>query len=212
MKRRIDWPTLTIAASLTALLVLPTAPARLTGAPAARAAEPSSAPTGGAVVTIRLRTFNDSGIGGKATLRSVDGLTTVAIRLTGPTAAYLAQISPGTCAALDAAAAIPLANAEPGRTSRTTVDLAMADLLAGSYAVAVRQPATEITALTGSVSIVACGEIARTAPVPIQPPVSGIGTAAGVASNSARLAALLGALAIVLAGGGIVLRRLSFPR
>jgi hypothetical protein len=165
-------------------------------------------------VTIRLREIGDSGVSGKATLRSKDGVTTVSIRITGPDGAYPAHIQVGNCGEFTAMPAFPLADADPTRITRTVVDVPLADLLAGRYVVTIHRPAADLTTLLDPASVVACGAIAAAPAQPGeaigQPPVTGVGTAIAEASFGGLSAGMTG-LAVALAGAAIVLRRTS-PR
>jgi hypothetical protein len=168
-------------------------------------------------VTIRLRETGDTGISGKATLRTGDGVTRIGIRLTGTDDAYPAHLHQGTCKEFEAMPKFPLADAEPGKTTRTVLDVPLEELLAGGYVINIHQPAMDLDSLLDPASVVACGEVAVTtasmtgtggtdAGESIQPPVTGVGPAIP-ASPFGVLSIGLTALAFVLAGAGVALRR-----
>ncbi|HKG26986.1 MAG TPA: hypothetical protein VKB09_15150 [Thermomicrobiales bacterium] len=206
-ERVISSRGLLVTARLAAVLALLSAVAALAGSPGTLAA---NAPYH---VTIRLRPIGDFGVSGKATLRVRDGVTSVNIRLSGFDGAYPAYIHEGSCKEFEAKPSVPLADAEPGRTTRTIVDLSLDEVLADHYVINVHLPATDLESLLDPARVVACGEIANPRPSTatgseetIIPPVTGVGTA--IADGSfGRLSLGLTALAIALAAGGFALRR-----
>jgi len=165
-------------------------------------------------VTIRLRKVDGSGVSGKTTLRADDDIATVAIRLTANDGSYPAHIHRGTCADFDAMPVFPLADALPGRITRTVVEISLADLLAGGYVVTVHRPSTDLDMLLDPSSVVACGAIAvektPTASHEIAgvttPPETGVGTS--IADDSSGVLPIgLFVVACALVGAGIALRR-----
>jgi hypothetical protein len=165
-------------------------------------------------VTIRLRHVGDSGVDGKATLRVDADITSVAIRLMASDGPYPAHIHQGTCDAFAAMPGFPLADAEPGRITRTLVEISLGDLLAGGYVIDIHRPATDLATLLDPANVVACGEI-ELQPAPAttggtggvtSPPVTGVGPTVAVDSGGG-LAIGLVALACALAGAGMLLRR-----
>jgi hypothetical protein len=199
-----------VAAACAAALALAAALAGLPDAPRIDAAG-STVPDH---VTIRLRSAGDSEVEGKATLRAGDGITTVAIRLAGPAGSYPTHIREGTCQVFEPVLDFPLTDAEPGRITRTVVEIPLAELLAGTYVINVHRPTTDLGTLLDPSSLVACGTIeALRQPAPEEtpqgvtnPPVTGAGTTIAGQSMSARLVAL-GALAVALACAGFALGR-----
>jgi hypothetical protein len=212
--RRFRSRQLLIVATFAAALGLASAIAALTDSPSTEAA--GRAQTGDVPdhITIRLRQVDDSGVSGKATLRAEDGITTVAIRLDASDGAYPAHIHEGTCDEFHAMPGFPLADAEPGQTTRTIVEISLAELLSGAYVINVHRPSTDLDVLLDPSSVVACGAIAleRSSTATsgtdgvTSPPVTGVGPAISDDSFGA-LAIGLAALACALAGAGIVLRR-----
>jgi hypothetical protein len=165
-------------------------------------------------VTIRLRPVGASGVSGKATLRAADDITSVAIRIAASHGAYPAHIHRGTCAQFEAMPRFPLADAKHGRTTRTLVEMPLADLLAGSYVINLHRPSTHLETLLDPSSVVACGAIAveqlptssgGTGGV-VMPPVTGVGTAI-THESTGRLSFGLAAVACALVGAGFLLRR-----
>src|SRR5688572_27429136 len=103
---------------------------------------------------VQLAEQNGSGQNGTATLtETADGKLMVMIELSnGSSVAQPAHIHKGTCANLDPRPAYPLTSVTNG-ASDTTVDVSMATLLNGQYAVNVHKSAAEASVY------VACGDI-----------------------------------------------------
>ena len=147
-------------------------------------------------VTVTLAEQSGSGQSGTAVLTAVGTQTRVTIQLSNPPAGtpQPAHIHPGTCANLDPRPQYPLNNVVDGR-SETVVDVPLADLLTGNFAINVHKSGQEIAVY------VACGDIparAQLAPATGQP-------RAGTASLA--LIGVLVALALLSTGAGVVLRR-----
>ena len=209
-RRRMRSRNLLVTAAVVAALALASALAALSGIPGTDAAANWLAGGIPDHVTIRLRAVVGSGVSGKSTLRSEDGVTTVAIRLTGRGESYPAHIHEGACADFEAMPAFPLADAEPEQITRTVVDVPLTDLLAGAYVISLHRPAADLVTLLDPAGVVACGAIAierTTDGVPVTaPPVTGVGSAIAGASFGG-LSVGMTLLAIALAGAGIALRR-----
>lgn len=147
-------------------------------------------------VTVTLSEQSGSGQSGTATLTAVGNQTRVTIQLSNPPAdtPQPAHIHPGTCANLNPKPQYPLNNVVNG-TSETVVDVPLANLLTGNFAINVHKSGQEISVY------VACGNIparAQVAPATGQPH-------AGAAQLP--LFGGLAALALVTVGAGVALRR-----
>jgi hypothetical protein len=147
-------------------------------------------------VTVTLAEQSGSGQSGTAVLTAVGNQTRVTLRLSNPPAGIPqpAHIHPGTCANLDPRPQYPLNNVVDG-SSETVVDVPLADLLTGTFAINVHKSGQEIAVY------VACGDIparAQLAPATGQP-------RAGTAPLA--LIGVLATLALVSAGAGFALRR-----
>jgi Cu/Zn superoxide dismutase len=94
----------------------------------------------GEALTLDLQEQNDSGISGTVSFDPTsDGKVEVEIELTGSDGGpHPAHIHRGSCADLDPNPAFPLENVVDG-TSKTTVDVTTADLVADEYAVNVHE-------------------------------------------------------------------------
>ncbi len=210
---------LRMAAGAVAVLSLVAGLAALTDTPGTLAAPGAQTADTPDHLTIRLRDAGDTGVSGKATLRTGDGVTTVGLRLTGAEDAYPAHLHEGTCDEFEAMPGFPLADAEPGRTTRTVLDIPLEELLAGGYVINIHHPAMDLDSLLDPDSVVACGAIVI-APVstagtggtaagePIQPPVTGVGSV--IADDYFGVPSIvLSAVAIALTAAGVALRRLE---
>lgn len=104
--------------------------------------------------TVQMKALHDSGQSGAATLTAVDGTKTkVLVELSNsPAGPQPAHIHSGTCSNLGSVE-YPLASLQNGR-SEGTVDVSLADLLAGQFAVNVHKSAAQASVY------VSCGEIA----------------------------------------------------
>jgi hypothetical protein len=150
-------------------------------------------------VTIQLKTQNNSGQSGTATLTDMGNNTTkVVVDLANsPAGPQPLHIHEGTCTNLTAQPKYPLTSLMNGK-SETTVQVALSDLLASPFAVNAHKSTTEAAVY------VACGEIVAAAPTAT--PRTGGG---GMASNSSPLAwgAMAALLTITVAGATYALRR-----
>uniref|UniRef100_A0A7C2WAN6 CHRD domain-containing protein n=1 Tax=Thermorudis sp. TaxID=1969470 RepID=A0A7C2WAN6_9BACT len=147
-------------------------------------------------VTVNLSEQSDSGQSGTATLTAMGNQTRVTIQLSNPPGdtPQPAHIHPGTCANLNPQPQYPLNNVVNG-TSETVVDVPLANLLTGNFAINVHKSGQEISVY------VACGDIparAQVAPATGQP-----------RAGTAQLPLIggLAALALVAVGAGLALRR-----
>lgn len=105
-------------------------------------------------LTIQMVDQNGSGQNGTATLTEEAGKTRVRIELQGaPPGPQPVHIHQGTCANLGAVFK-PLTNLEGGK-SDTTVDISLADLVAGTYSINAHKSQGEAKVY------VSCGQIAR---------------------------------------------------
>ena len=166
----------------------------------------------GDTVTITMNQQNASGQTGAAALVDAgNGQTAVAINITAGAAAVgqPAHIHRGTCANLDPKPAFPLTDVMNG-TSETIVNVSMAELASGQYAINVHKSGTEASVY------VSCGDIAAMvtapAPAPVTAPVSApeTGTTVGMPRTGAPefgLAAALVLLATSMLGAGLTLAR-----
>lgn len=211
--RRIRSRQLLRAAACVAALALTSAVASLTDFASTEAAAPAQAGSIPDHVTIALHEVDNSGVSGKATLRAKDDLTTVAVRLDAPDGAYPAHIHEGTCDRFHAMPGFPLADAVPGRTTRTIVEISLAKLLSGRYVINIHRPSTDLSVLLDPSSVVACGAIVLERPTSTggtvgvtSPPVTGVGPT--IRGNSFGVLSVgLVALACAMAVAGTVLRR-----
>lgn len=155
-------------------------------------------------VVVPLRAVGGSGVKGVATFVRADGVTVVKVAVTGAAGArYLPDIRSGTCANAAAMPDVPLSIVESGSAGETTIDLSLADLLAGPHVVMIHSASPTVTSLDAG-SAVACGRIlrkkVRAAPSPT-PAVS------AVAAPSTGIGPMVGAggdpLILPLAGAGV---------
>jgi hypothetical protein len=147
-------------------------------------------------VTVNLSEQSGSGQSGTATLTAVGNQTRITIQLSNPPAGtpQPAHIHPGTCANLNPQPQYPLNNVVNG-TSETVVDVPLANLLTGNFAINVHKSGQEVAVY------VACGDIparAQVAPATGQP-----------RAGTAQLPLIggLAALALATVGIGLALRR-----
>ena len=167
-------------------------------------------------VTVTMNAQNNSGQTGAAALVDAgNGQTAVAINIT-PGATGVGQpahIHKGTCANLDPKPAFPLTDVMNG-TSETIVNVSLAELTSGQYAVNVHKSGTEAS------TYVSCGDLAAmvTAPAPAPAPVTvpapapapETGTTVGMPRTGVAdfaLAAALVLLATSMLGVGLTLAR-----
>lgn len=119
-------------------------------APAAGTAEPAAEEG----VTVELDELNDSGVSGTATLTEVgENQTKVVIDVTGATGDHPAHIHTGTCDDLNPNPLFPLNNVDADGKSETTVDVGLAELTGGGFAINLHKSQQEIGVY------VACGNI-----------------------------------------------------
>lgn len=146
----------------------------------------SSASAQGSAITVTLAGQNNSGIAGTATLTPMGDQIRVVINVTGEPAGASepAHIHEGTCANLNPAPKYPLANVVNG-TSSTTVNVPLATLTSGQFAINMHKSAQELSVY------VACGDVKAT-------PAAAPATGAGGLAQSGRTAP---GLAAILAGG-----------
>ena len=154
-------------------------------------------------ITVNLATQNNSGISGTATLTAQGDQTQVVIKVSGEAASASMpdHIHTGTCATLGAVK-YPLANVVNG-ASTTMVNVSLATLEAGTFAINLHKSAQEISVYT------ACGDIkgtnqaaASTTTTPTAAPSTGAGGLATSGQTALPLAAVLiiGVLLTVWAG------------
>lgn len=151
-------------------------------------------------VTVQLSAQNNSGESGTAVLTDMGGgKTMVTITLTGAPSgvAQPAHIHNGTCANLDPKPVHPLTALQNGK-SETTVNVALADLMAKPFAINVHKSQAEASVY------VACGNIPMQT-MPSAPPATGAGGLAGQAPLP--WLAGIGILAVVALGSAYALRR-----
>ena len=146
-------------------------------------------------ITVQMQPQNNSGESGTATLTDMgNNQTQVVLNLTGaPANAQPAHIHEGTCANLNPTPKYPLTNVSNGQ-STTTVNVSLASLMTGGFAINVHKSATEAS------TYFSCGNIPAATAGTVAPQT---GHATG---NSAELA-LVAALGIITLAGGTVLRR-----
>jgi hypothetical protein len=178
---------------------------------AAPAETPTAEATGTATATaaadsevaITLAASNASGVSGTATLTAASNSTTeVAIQVSGAIGTNLAAIFPGTCDDLDLTAAYELTDVNESGASTTTIDVALADLLAGEYSLLVSDPEIAL----GEGSALACGEIVGSVGGTTAGPATGVGVTA-ITGVSASTVGLLASAGVLLIAGGLLLRR-----
>jgi hypothetical protein len=171
-------------------------------------------------VTIEMVELNDSGVSGEATLTADGDSTLVSIEVTGASGGHPAHIHEGTCDDLDPNPLHPLDPVDADGISETTVAVALDDLTAGEFAINVHLSDTELG------TYVTCGDIVAAAAEEEEEPAAeededeaeavggttatttpdtGIGPLS--TSDSIAMIAGLGALALSLTLGGMVLRR-----
>jgi hypothetical protein len=106
-------------------------------------------------VTVELHELNDSGLSGEAILTdNGDDTTTVVLNVDGPAGDNPAHIHEGTCDDLDPNPLFPLKDVDADGHSETVVDVPLADLEDGEFAINVHKSAAEISVY------VTCGDIA----------------------------------------------------
>ena len=154
-------------------------------------------------VEITLATSNASGVSGTAVLTAASADTTeVVIQVNGVIGANLAAIFPGTCDDLDLNAAYELNDVDESGASTSTVDVALADLLGGEYALLISDPEIEL----GQGSALACGEIVGSVGGTTAGPSTGAGITT-ITGASASTVGLLASASVLLIAGGLLLRR-----
>lgn len=150
-------------------------------------------------LTIQLKTQNNSGQSGTATLTDLgNNQTKVVVDLANsPAGPQPLHIHEGTCANLTAQPKYPLTNLANGK-SETTVAVSLSALLAAPFAINAHKSTTEAAVY------VACGEIVAAAPTAT--PRTGGG---GMAQNGSPLAlgAMAALLIVTVAGATYALRR-----
>jgi hypothetical protein len=183
-------------------IVAEEAPANET--PTATAASETATATATAnEVEITLATANASGVSGSAVLTAVtDNTTEVVVQVSGVIGTNLAAIYPGTCDDLDLTAAYELNDLDESGAGTTTIDVSLASLLSGEYALLVSDPEIAL----GEGSGLACGEIVGSVGGTTSGPATGAGitTITGVSASTVGLFASAG---VLLIAGGLLLRR-----
>lgn len=164
-------------------------------------------------VIVALEQRNDSGVSGVAELVATEGATWVRIEVDGGSKALIAYLHGGDCTAYRAQPAIPLALMTPGERSETAVDLPLAELLDGGYAIDLHRADSDIASLLDPATSVACGEIGERAAEggaagTAEPPVTGIGP---IEDGRDWMLALAATLAMVSLGLGVTCLRTA-PR
>jgi hypothetical protein len=175
-------------------------------------------------VTINLDELNGSGVSGTATMTADGDSTTVSIEVSGATGDHPAHIHQGTCDNLNPNPEYPLENVNADGLSETTVDVPLQDLLDGEFAVNLHQSTTNLGVYIACGNVVAAAaeeeaaaDEEAAAPAATETPAAAGGTTAtttpatgsgsmAASANGAVLAGL-GALALSLTLGGLVLRR-----
>jgi hypothetical protein len=110
-----------------------------------KAAKATTTPAASTAVTVKLNELNGSGMSGTATLTAVgDKQTRVVITATGATGDHPAHIHAGTCDNLNPNPLFPLNNVDKNGNSDTTIDVALAQLMGGGFAINVHKSAQEI--------------------------------------------------------------------
>jgi hypothetical protein len=162
-----------------------------------------------APVTVTLATQNNSGVSGTATLTAVGNQTQVVVNVKGEPAggSEPEHIHVGSCPAVGAVK-YPLANVVNG-TATTMVNVPLATLTAGTFAVNLHESAAKVTVYIACGNITATAGASTTAPAattaatPKAAPATGEG---GMATGSASLP-----LALIL-GAGLVLTSIAGRR
>jgi len=171
--------------------------------PTAEATSTASATATANEVEITLATANASGVSGTAVLTAASANSTrVVIQVSGVIGTNLAAIFPGTCDDLDLTPAHELNDVDESGASTTTVDVALADLLGGEFALLVSDPEIEL----GQGSALACGEIVGSIGGTTAGPATGVGITT-VTGASASTVGLLASMSVLLIAGGLLLRR-----
>lgn len=149
-------------------------------------------------LVIQLKTQNNSGQSGTATLTDMGGgKTKVVVDLAGsPAGPQPMHIHTGTCSNLGPVK-YPLTSLANGK-SETTVDVSMADLLASPHAINAHKSTTEAAVY------VACGEVVGQTPTAAPRTGGGALTARSSQLPAIVLAALL---TLMVAGTTVILRR-----
>lgn len=154
-------------------------------------------------VEITLASSNASGVSGTAVLTAASAKSTkVVIQISGVIGTNLAGIFPGTCDDLDLTPAHELNDVDESGASSTTIDVALADLLGGEFALLVSDPEIEL----GQGSALACGEIVGSIGGTTAGPATGVGITT-VTGASASTVGLLASMSVLLIAGGLLLRR-----
>lgn len=153
------------------------------------------APAGAAdsSISVTMNAQNNSGESGTATLTAVGDQTKVVLDLSGaPAGPQPAHIHEGTCANLNPTPKYPLTSVVNGK-SETTVNVSLASLLTGGFAINVHKSPQEVSTYFSCGTIPAAGQVS---------PTTGRGQA-----GSAFVAGGIALLAALTLGGGLVLRR-----
>jgi uncharacterized low-complexity protein len=196
---------------LLTILAVVLAVAALAWAPRAAAQDVES-------VDVTMNELNASGVSGSATVAASGEETVVTLALEGATGAHPAHIHQGTCDTLNPNPEYTLTDVAADGSSETTVPVALADLLAGEFAINVHLSADEVETYVACGNIVAAEaaapdvqataaptEAAGTGGTTTTAPSTGVGATADGRDGTIVLG--LAALAAVLAVGGLVLRR-----
>ena len=125
-----------------------------------RRAATSEAAVGGSV-SVRFRTAPGLDAIGWAMLTADGDRSIVAVTFEGGEGGLPASIRVGRCEAPEPEVHFPLTDVYPGRTTTTTVQMPLADLVSGDYAIDIHRRSPSLAALEDASGVIACGDIGR---------------------------------------------------
>lgn len=153
--------------------------------------------TADGAVTIVLREVNDSGVTGSAIVSPAGDRSVVGLVVRGTTGGLPAHLHLGSCRTAEPMPLFPLTDAFPEAVTTTAIDLPLAEIRGGEYAIVVHRRAEDLAILLDAASIVACGDLGDGDSEVVGVPQSGTGaTRPEIASGSWWTA--FGGLALII--------------
>ncbi len=151
-------------------------------------------------IDVSIESAHNSGVSARASLTSQGNATIVSLVVTGGAGnRYLPDVRSGTCTHAAEAPEIPLAMASSDALSRTTIDVALADLRTGSYVIMLHRLNGGAVSLDPKTAA-ACGAIGSRSPgKPAVTTAPGTGTGPIGSGSSTRLLTLVTAAAALAA-------------
>ena len=125
-----------------------------------RRASTSEAAAGGSI-SVPFRTAAGLDAIGWAMLTADGERSIVAVTFEGAEGGLPASIRAGRCDAPEREVRFPLTDVYPGRTTTTTVEMPLADLVSGDYAIDIHRRSPSLASLQDASGVIACGDIGR---------------------------------------------------